>query len=56
MRAKLFFFRGKRRRGRWRHSAHRRTNNPYYFQARYFIATIMVKKGDLAGASNIYFD
>lgn len=26
-------------------------NNPYYFQARYFIATILVKKGDLAGAS-----
>ena len=25
--------------------------NPYYFQARYFLATIQVKKGDLAGAS-----
>jgi len=31
------------------------TNNPYYFQARYFMATIMVKKkGDLAGASVTY--
>ena len=25
--------------------------NPYYFQARYFLATIAVKKGDLAGAT-----
>ena len=28
--------------------------NPYYFQARYFIATIQVKKGDLAGATQGY--
>jgi tetratricopeptide (TPR) repeat protein len=26
-------------------------NNPYFFQARYFIATILIKKGDLAGAT-----
>jgi tetratricopeptide (TPR) repeat protein len=30
-------------------------NNPYYLQARYFQATIQVKRGDLAGAS-ITFD
>lgn len=28
--------------------------NPYYFQARYFLGTITVKNGDLAGASVIY--
>jgi tetratricopeptide (TPR) repeat protein len=28
--------------------------NPYFFQARYFIATIQVKRGDLAGASVTY--
>jgi tetratricopeptide (TPR) repeat protein len=26
-------------------------NNPYFFQARYFIATIQTKRGDLAGAT-----
>ncbi|HEY4188110.1 MAG TPA: tetratricopeptide repeat protein [Polyangia bacterium] len=29
-------------------------SNPYYFQARYFLGTIAVKTGDLAGASVIY--
>src|SRR5262249_38713711 len=29
-------------------------NNPYFFQARYFIATIQVKRGDLAAASVSY--
>jgi tetratricopeptide (TPR) repeat protein len=29
-------------------------NNPYFFQARYFIATIQVKRGDLAGATQNY--
>jgi len=29
-------------------------SNPYYFQARYFLATVMVKNGDLAGASLVY--
>jgi len=28
--------------------------NPYFFQARYFLATILVKKGDLAGATQSY--
>ena len=32
------------------------STNPYYFQARYFLATIMVKRGDLAGASTAYDD
>ena len=27
--------------------------NPYFFQARYFMATIAVKKGDLAGATRV---
>ena len=30
------------------------TTNTYYFQARYFLATIAVKKGDLAGATQGY--
>jgi tetratricopeptide (TPR) repeat protein len=30
------------------------TTNPYFFQARYFLATIAVKKGDLAGAAQGY--
>src|SRR4029077_18203993 len=30
------------------------TTNTYYFQARYFLATIAVKKGDLATASQGY--
>jgi tetratricopeptide (TPR) repeat protein len=30
------------------------TTNPYFFQARYFLATIAVKKGDLAGATQGY--
>lgn len=29
-------------------------SNPYYFQARYFLGTVMVKNGDLAGASTIF--
>ena len=29
-------------------------SNPYYFQARYFLATIAVRNGDSAGASVIY--
>jgi tetratricopeptide (TPR) repeat protein len=29
-------------------------SNPYFFQARYFMATIAVKKGDLAGATQGY--
>src|SRR6185503_8631676 len=30
------------------------STNPYYFQARYFLATVLVKTGDLAGASVIF--
>jgi tetratricopeptide (TPR) repeat protein len=29
-------------------------SNPYYFQSRYFLGTIQVKRGDLAGASLTY--
>ncbi len=29
-------------------------SNPYYFQARYFLGTSMVKTGDLAGASQVF--
>ncbi|MEP6654086.1 MAG: tetratricopeptide repeat protein [Myxococcales bacterium] len=29
-------------------------SNPYYFQARYFLGTVMVKNGDLAGASLVF--
>ncbi len=32
------------------------STNPYYFQARYFLATIQVKRGDLAGASTSFDD
>ncbi len=32
------------------------TTNPYYFQARYFLATIAVKRGDLAGATTAFDD
>jgi len=30
------------------------SSNPYYFQARYFLGTVMVKTGDLAGASQVF--
>jgi TolA-binding protein len=53
VRAKLFFFRGRDEDALAGFST-LQPNNPYYFQARYFIATIMVKKGDLAGASVTY--
>jgi tetratricopeptide (TPR) repeat protein len=32
------------------------STNPYYFQARYFLATIQVKRGDLAAASTSFDD
>jgi len=32
------------------------STNPYYFQARYFLATIQVKRGDLAAASTAFDD
>jgi TolA-binding protein len=55
VRAKLYYFRGKDDEALAGFQA-LQPNNPYYFQARYFIATIMVKKGDLAAASQIYSD
>jgi tetratricopeptide (TPR) repeat protein len=54
VRAKLFFFRGRDEDALAGFSTIQ-PSNPYYFQARYFMATIMVKKGDLAGAS-VTFD
>jgi tetratricopeptide (TPR) repeat protein len=53
VRAKYFYFRGRNE------DAMAAFNgippeNPFYFQARYFVATIMVKGGDLAGASVTY--
>jgi tetratricopeptide (TPR) repeat protein len=53
VRAKLFYFRGKDDDALAGFSTIQ-PGNPYYFQARYFMATIMVKKGDLAGASVTY--
>jgi tetratricopeptide (TPR) repeat protein len=53
VRAKLFFFRGKSDEALAGFTTVQ-PNNPYYFQARYFMATILVKKGDLAGASVMY--
>jgi TolA-binding protein len=53
VRAKLFYFRGRDEDALAGFSTVQ-ANSPYYFQARYFIATIMVKKGDLAGAAVTY--
>ncbi|HET6149478.1 MAG TPA: tetratricopeptide repeat protein [Polyangia bacterium] len=50
VRAKLFYFRGKDDDALAQFSTIQ-PGNPYYFQARYFMATILVKKGDLAGAA-----
>jgi tetratricopeptide (TPR) repeat protein len=50
VRAKYYFFRGRLDEAIAVFSAVPQTN-PYFFQSRYFIATILVKKGDLAGAS-----
>jgi tetratricopeptide (TPR) repeat protein len=54
VRSKLFYFRGKDEDALAGFST-LQPGNPYYFQARYFMATIMVKKGDLAGASSTFF-
>ncbi len=53
VRSKLFYFRSKDDDALAGYSTIQ-PNNPYYFQARYFMATVMVKKGDLAGASVTY--
>lgn len=50
VRAKLYYFRGKDDDALAGFSTIQPAN-PYYFQARYFMATILVKKGDLAGAA-----
>ena len=53
VRAKYLYFRGRLDEAAAVFAAIPATN-PYYFQARYFLATIQVKKGDLAGASTAY--
>jgi tetratricopeptide (TPR) repeat protein len=53
VRAKYYYFRGKLDDAMAGFNTVQ-AGNPYYFQARYFIATIMVKNGDLAGASVTY--
>ncbi len=55
VRAKYYFFRG-RLDDAVTVFASIPATNPYYFQARYFLATIQVKKGDLAGATTAYDD
>ena len=53
VRAKYLYFRGKLPEAAEGFQAIPPTN-PYYFQARYFLATVTVRNGDLAGASVIY--
>jgi tetratricopeptide (TPR) repeat protein len=53
VRGKYFFFRG-RIDDAAQVFASIPPQNPYYFQARYFLATIDVKRGDLAAATNGY--
>jgi tetratricopeptide (TPR) repeat protein len=53
VRAKYYFFRNRLDDAMASFSSIPPTN-PYYFQARYFLATIQVKRGDLAGASVSY--
>ncbi len=55
VRAKYYYFRGKLDDAA-QVFASIPQNNPYYFQARYFLSTIKVKKGDLAGAATGYDD
>jgi tetratricopeptide (TPR) repeat protein len=55
VRAKYYFFRGRLDDAVMVFASIPATN-PYYFQARYFLATIQVKKGDLAGATTAYDD
>jgi tetratricopeptide (TPR) repeat protein len=55
VRAKYYFFRGRLDDAAMVFASIPATN-PYYFQARYFLATIQVKKGDLAGATTAYDD
>ncbi len=55
VRAKYYYFRGKLDQAEQAFASIPQ-NNPYYFQSRYFLATIKVKKGDLAGAATGYDD
>jgi tetratricopeptide (TPR) repeat protein len=55
VRGKYFFFRGRFDDAALVFSSIPATN-PYYFQARYFLATIQVKRGDLAGATRGFDD
>jgi tetratricopeptide (TPR) repeat protein len=55
VRAKYYYFRGKLDDAEQVFSSIP-SSNPYYFQARYFLSTIKVKKGDLAGAATGYDD
>ncbi len=53
VRGKYYFFRGRLDDASAVFSSIPATN-PYYFQARYFLATIQVKRGDLAGATTSF--
>ena len=55
VRGKYYFFRGRLDDASMVFSSIPATN-PYYFQARYFLATIQVKRGDLAGATKSFDD
>lgn len=55
VRGKYYFFRGRLDDASMVFSSIRATN-PYYFQARYFLATLQVKRGDLAGATKSFDD
>jgi len=55
VRAKYYFFRGRLDDSAMVFASIPATN-PYYFQSRYFLATIQVKRGDLAGASKLFDD
>ena len=55
VRGKYYFFRGRLDDASMVFSSIPATN-PYYFQARYFLATLQVKRGDLAGATKSFDD
>jgi tetratricopeptide (TPR) repeat protein len=55
VRGKYYFFRNKLDDAERVFSSIPQTN-PYYFQSRYFLATIKVKRGDLAAAATAYDD
>ena len=55
VRGKYYFFRGRLADASMVFSSIPATN-PYYFQARYFLATLQVKRGDLASATKSFDD